>query len=465
MATTVNLEAEQLAIITILNAKEATLSGKLLGTLGSDDFGSDAANEVMAKMLGRLRAGRDVPRRKVFCMDHSLSDDARDFLRNIQIKPLTEDSSVDGLIETLRFHRKVRRIISTARDMVEACKTATVDTTHQLESKLDQLTLELKGNESTSKIVTFGSGDRAAADDVMRRVVSPEDAKRIRTGFGYFDSRAGGFRKGHAVLIAGPSGGGKSALANQLLINMYQKPPHYKTLFVSFEMDDEECAARMCANVAGLEFSKVEQKKLNVNETALLMREIDRFHQIGIDNEAWFRLWSPDEDLTASNVISYCRPLAPDVLVVDYIGLLGQDNPREEQWRSLGNAMRQFKVAAKKLQCCVIVLAQFDQDAMVVKYARALREHANIMWCWTYGPEEEAQGHTTVMQTAPYGKNRNCPPFNFRLKYELKLMRIHDMGEADLAEAAKAQKPKGGDGRNPVKRVKINKSIVEWEDE
>ena len=152
---------------------------------------------------------------------------------------------------------------------------------------------------------------------------------------------------------------------------------------------------------------------------------------------------------------------------MDYIGLLGQDNPKEEQWKSLGGAMRQFKMAAKKLNCLIIVLAQFDQDAMVVKYARALREHANIMWCWTYGKEEEESGIVTIRQTAPLGKNRNCPPFDFRVKYELKFMRIHDFGEADPAQRAQAPMKKRGGIRQQdgIPVAKTSRAVFEDEDE
>jgi replicative DNA helicase len=458
MATATNTEAEQQAIITILNAKKGyeSLTGRLLGALTIDDFGTDAGNEVMAKILARVRAGRDIPRRNGMMLDSTFSDDAKMFLENIRFKPVTDEASVSNLIDTLKFHRKIRKILEAAREMSEACKKAGPEDINSIESKLDQLTMDVKGHENVSKILTFGAGDTSAADAVVQRITDKDDSKRIKTGFDYFDSRAGGAKRGHAFLIAGPAGGGKSALANQLLINMYMKG-HHKTLFVSFEMDDEECVARMVSNVAGIDFAHVEQKRLELPEVSKMTKGVAEFNDIGKEHDCWFKVWPPDDNLTASNIISYCRPLAPDVLVVDYIGLLGQDNPKDDQWKSLGSAMRQFKMAAKKLNCLIIVLAQFDQDAMVVKYARALREHANIMWCWTYGKEEEDSGVVTIRQTAPYGKNRNCPPFDFRVKYELKLMRIHDFGEADPAQRAQAPLKKRSGGRQqdgiPVART------------
>ncbi len=451
MATASNHEAEQQAIITILNAKDRESAGRLLATLTSDHFGTDEGNEVMSKISARLKSGRELPKRKVFAIDKTLSAEARSFLENIQYTPLQESNDVEALIEVLNFHRKIRRILQASRDMAEACKRATVETVGEIESKLDQLTLDMKGNDNARKIVTFGAGDDTQADEVLQRILTGDDSQRIKTQFDYFDSRAGGAKKGHAFLVAGPAGGGKSALANQMLINMYMKGLH-KTLMVSFEMDEEECISRMCANVAGIDFSAVEQKKLDPVQATKLMDEMEKFKQIGKKNDTWFKVWSPDESLTASNIIAAARPIAPDVLVVDYIGLLGQDKTQEEQWKSLGSAMRQFKMAAKKMKCLIIVLAQFDQDAMVVKYARALREHANIMWCWTYTAEEEASGIVTIRQTAPFGKNRNCPPFDFRLKYELRLMRIHDYGPADKLEEPLQPKKAPRKGVEEVKK-------------
>jgi len=442
MASTTNIEAEQLAIISILNSKQQDqwVVGKLLGNLTGDDFGTDPGSEVIAKILARIRTGADLPKRNTFKLDSTLSEEARDFLSNIQAKPIHDEASVDALIETLRFHRKIRKIVYAAKEMVEACKKATVDDIGLVENKLDQLTLDVKGSEDAAKIVTFGAGDETQARDVISRILSSNNAKKINTGFNSFDERSG-FRKGQAVLIAGPSSGGKSALAQQLVLNMYLND-HHNTLFVSMEMDDEECIGRLCANVARLNFEKVEQKTLNALEATKLTNEIDRFIDIGKKNDCWFKVWNPTDDITAAGLMAYARPLKADVIVVDYIGLLAQDNTKEEQWRALGSMMRMFKIAAKKLGCCIIVLAQFDEDNMVVKYARALREHANIMWCWQYGEAERVSGIVTILQVPPFGKNRNAKPFNFRLKFELSEMRIVDYGIAAVGDTDSTGTPK-----------------------
>ncbi len=462
MAQAINAEAEQKAIITILNNPEQ--SGKLLGVVGVDHFADESAVEVLTRVLRRVQAGKDIPKREIMLADPALSDSAKEYLANIDMKPVKTDESCEQLIEILGFHRKIRTILRTITAIKDACKTASPETVHELEGKIDQLTLDAKGSSTGPRIITFGQGDRDAANDVIQRIVVNSKAGFIPTGFDYFDSRAGGFRKGHAVLIAGPTGGGKSALANQLLCNMYMKA-HLKTLMISFEMNDEECVGRMIATCAGIEHDKIEQRRLTLQEATKTIPEWrETFDKIGEDHDCWFKLWNPDEDLTSSNVISYARPLAPDVIVVDYIGLLAQDDSREEQWKALGSAMRRFKIAAKKLNCAIVVLAQFDQDAMVVKYSRGLQEHSNIMWSWLYGPQEEATGLVCIRQTKPMGKNRNCQPFDFMLRFELKYMRIVDAGAADPNNKPQPATKKRGPDTN-ARKLPVARSLPGLEDD
>lgn len=461
MALAINAEAEQKAIITILN--NPPMSGKLLGVVGPDHFAEESAIEVLARVLRRVQAGKDIPKREIMLTDPALSDGAKEYLANIDVKPVREEESCEHLIEILNFHKKIRTILRTVTSIKDACKVATPETVHELEGKIDQLTLDSKGAGGGPRIISFGQGDKEAADEVIQRVVVNSRAGFIPTGFDYFDGRAGGFRKGHAVLIAGPTGGGKSALANQLLCNMYLKA-HLKTLMISFEMNDEECVGRMIATCSGIEHDKIEQRRLSIAEAQQITKWKAEFDKAGDDNDCWFRLWNPDEDLTSSNVISYARPLAPDVIVVDYIGLLAQDDSREEQWKALGSAMRRFKIAAKKLNCAIVVLAQFDQDAMVVKYSRALQEHANIMWSWLYGPQEEATGAVCIRQTKPMGKNRNCAPFDFMVRFELKYMRITDAGATDATNKLPQPTKKRGADTN-ARKLPVARSLPGLEDD
>jgi len=437
MATTINSEAEQLAIVTILNNPEQ--AGRLMGSLGLDWFGDEAAAEAFARIQRRLQAGKEIPKRSIFLLDSTLTDTCRQWVENIRVKSVKDDTAADQLVETLAYHRKLRFIMMAVSDITAAARASTPDTIHELESKLDQLTMDMKAGGQAPKLVNFGIGDNAYADEIRQQIISGDQSSRIFTGLKYFDERASGFKKGHAVLIAGPVAGGKSAMANQLLVNMYMNEPHYNVLMVSLEMDAPECVGRMISSFKGVDFGNIERRTMSVKEANQFNEGYEEFNRIGKDHGKYFKVWNPDDDLTSANVISYARPLAPDVIVIDYIGLLAQDASKDEQWRAMGRAMRTFKLAAKQLGCCIIVLAQFDQDQAVVKYARSLKEHANIMWCWSYGPQEEATGIVTIRQTAPFGKNRNCQAFDFRVKYELKYMRITDAGPADPRDNAPGQ--------------------------
>ena len=440
MATTINLEAEQAAIITILN--DPAQSGRMLGVLSEDWFGDDSAREAFNRVLVRIRAGKTIPRRKEFVIDQAMTEECRLFVSNIQEKPSTNDERTDRLIELLGFHRKLRGIMRSVTEIVAATKLSTEETVHELESKIDQLTIDMKAGGTAPKIVNFGEGDNIFAEEVKQRIMSGDKTARILTGFKYFDERGSGFKKGHAVLIAGPVAGGKSAMANQLLVNMYKNAPHHSVLLVSLEMDAEECMGRMVSSSKRIDFGNIERRTMSVKEAIQFQEGFDEFNAIGKNSGKFFKVWNPDDDVTSANVISYARPLKPDVIVVDYIGLLAQEDSKDEQWKAMGKAMRQFKLAAKKLECAIIVLAQFDQDQAVVKYSRALKEHANIMWCWSYGPQEEATGLVTIRQTAPFGKNRNCQAFDFRVKYELQYMSITDAGAADAGDNKPGMQPK-----------------------
>jgi replicative DNA helicase len=447
VALTINSEAEQTALLTIMNVPD--MSGKLLGVLAVEHFGEDAACEVMARILTRVQHGRDVPNRRTFLMDPGLSDDARQYVENIQVKPVRTEEAADELVTILAFHRKIRTTLNGIMAVKDACKTATIETFATIESQVDQLSLDIKGSTAARKVVSFGAGEKETANAVIDRLISNDTSAKIMTGFKTFDERGGGLKRGDAFLIAGPTSGGKSAMANQLLVNMYLGA-HHKTLMISFEMDEDECVGRLASCVEGVDYGRITKRQITIDDANRIQTMRDRLHEIGDQYDTWFRIWTPDDNVTASNVIAYARPMKPDVVVVDYIGLLDQDNPRDEQWKSMGKAMRQFKLAAKRLDCCFIVLAQFDQAENVVKYSRALKEHCSVMWAWQYGQNELASGIVTIRTTEPFGKNRNGERFDFEVRYDLRHMRITDNGPAGQVDQDDKRKAKQDGAKKPA---------------
>jgi hypothetical protein len=151
-------------------------------------------------------------------------------------------------------------------------------------------------------------------------------------------------------------------------------------------------------------------------------------------------IWSPEEDYGIEEMLFMLKPYKYRVVIIDYISLLkGADG--DDQVKALGRIARFAKVYAKNTNTVVVLLAQLSDEGQV-RYARAIKEHANNLWSWHMNEEESETSILDIRQQ----KARNQLRFNFQLSSHNSSMRITDV-DGDLGSDDGAASDSSSDGK------------------
>lgn len=236
----------------------------------------------------------------------------------------------------------------------------------------------------------------------------------LPTGFTAFDSVNLGLPMDSFMLIAGKSGTGKSALATQLSINF--KRAGARVCFMPLEMSEEQMLLRFASN-----FLSIPVNELVINLKAYYKDIVKSITKELVKGEGCFHFYTPDIEETYPDALTRVRDYQYDVTIADYIGLFNQMHP--EQSKSLDMSTRFGKLHATKYRSLTIALAQLDDEADRIRYARAMKEHASNAWIWKETQSDIIEtGSITIKQI----KARNQNPCDIKLRCNLACSQYSD---------------------------------------
>jgi len=315
-------------------------------------------------------------------------------------------------IVNLDKYRKVRIIAKISQDALTQLKKDSVDVDLLLDTITDEITKSRAKTES-EKIWDLGSGD---GQKLIDRMLAPEENQSV--GIGIKDTVGEKhFYRGSLVILGAYTSSGKSAMANQILMNVAQSG--HKVAMVSLEMTETENMARISANLAEIDVSKILGGDLTKDEQGKIKRRVKRFEEKIAKKGGMYSLWSPSNDVSIEDVLWTLKPKQNDVILIDYISLLrgGSD---KDYVVNLGNIARSSKVFAKSTNSIVILLAQIDESERI-KYARSIKEHANNAWVWTMTDKNKEDSVLEIKEL----KARNSRTGSFFVSTKLEYMQIY----------------------------------------
>lgn len=274
--------------------------------------------------------------------------------------------------------------------------------------------------------ITMGKGYNQSAEDAFSRIVNGafEEAK-VKTGFKEFDERTGGFYKSNLVIFGGNSGGGKSLLAVNLLERQFKLG--YNVVLASYEMTDEEVLIRLLACISEVDMNKIQNNQLTPPETNQVTAAWREFNLKGHERGNSYHILAPKTETTVPEIGFRVRSMKPDVLILDYINLLGSSSgTAEAQWQVLGDISREAKLLANKLNCVVILLAQID-DTYNLRYSKGIKDHANFVMGFI---RDEAAINSRLINIHQM-KARSAPLYNFDLVERFDIAQFRDPDQGD----------------------------------
>jgi replicative DNA helicase len=174
---------------------------------------------------------------------------------------------------------------------------------------------------------------------------NPAFDRGILTGYSYLDHVTDGFRPGELIMIGGESGGGKSMLLMNMALQIWMQNntidmntfgPGYNILYLSLEMPFKPCFNRVLARLSNNPSKLIRNAKLNLEEADKLkkaLRFISKYpyHFEIIDIPRGVTI-ETIELLYEEAKIHY----NPDVVVIDYLGLMDYEGPEMDDWLKLG---------------------------------------------------------------------------------------------------------------------------------
>jgi len=404
-----------------------------LAKLDETHFHYGPTQEAFTRIRSIVKGSGRIPNYQEICSDPALEEDSRKALHSNDQKRIKSDKDLSSLFRGLDKYRKLRGLYFTSEDILKTLKSSKIDVEDVLDTASHNLSNVRSRTELQKDIFHLGRQNNTAS--LIKKMLDGSPPEVIPTGFETFDRVNGGFFPGSLVVIASTSGGGKSTLGNQMLINMSLLG--YDTVIVPLEMTEEEMMARIAAERSGIDITKILRKQLTYNEKRVVKKSMKRFIMQLKKADSRYSIFAPEEDMAGEDVLMMLQPYGYHVEIIDYINLL-KGVSDEDSWRQLSNVARFCKNHARITKKVIILIAQLNDEGRV-KYSRGVMEHANNCLIWSYTDENRESGIIDIRQP----KARNQIPFSFQLHHDFSKMQIRDLRPGEEVKL----KTKQGDKR------------------
>ncbi len=180
----------------------------------------------------------------------------------------------------------------------------------------------------------------------------------LSTGFRELDEMTSGLQRTDLVIVAGRPSMGKTALCLTLAQNAALYSKAVVALF-SLEMSKEQLVTRMLASEAHINAHRFRTGHLMSNEWERLATAIGTLSET--------RIFIDDTPaISALEIRAKCRRLAAenkalDLIVVDYLQLMGGSKRSESRQQEVSQISRELKGLAKELNVPVVALSQLSR--------------------------------------------------------------------------------------------------------
>lgn len=211
-----------------------------------------------------------------------------------------------------------------------------------------------------------GEPDYKRMDEVVTRNIDIIDAKfngaiqsGLSTGLVDLDKLIRGLRKKTVTIVAGLPGSGKTTLGLQIAQHVACTGLGVGMVF-SLEMPEEELGNRALASLGSVDLQVLDNGQLQDEDWPRLTSAVSKI----MDKPLYV---SDKSGLTVARIRSICRQVRRkhglDVVVIDYIGLIGSDGKALNRTAELGKISTGIVNIAKELDVPVILLAQLNRDS------------------------------------------------------------------------------------------------------
>lgn len=268
-------------------------------------------------------------------------------------------SNVEEYIKVVHDKSVVRNLIRTCNAITGEALAEEDDAEAILEHAEQQIfaLAESRSHQSFSRIAPL-------ADKIIERVKdryengSAHGITGLSTGFTQLDDYTSGLQRTDLIIVAGRPSMGKTALCLTLAQNAALRSDAVVALF-SLEMSKEQLVTRMLSSEGRIDAHRFRTGSLVSSEWERLAGAIGTLSQakIFIDDTP---------GISVLEMRAKCRRLAAeqkalDLVVVDYLQLMGGGKRTESRQQEVSQISRELKALAKELDVPVVALSQLSR--------------------------------------------------------------------------------------------------------
>lgn len=274
-----------------------------------------------------------------------------------------------------------------------------------------------------------------------------DQAHGIMTQYKYLDYITNGLQPAEMVIIGGETGAGKSQLLNNLAIQLWMQGNNidsrdnfkqgYNVLYFSLEMPYKQCFNRTVSRIAQLEL-------YGIRDATLSPSEVEQLYKVFEFIKAYpyhFEIVDIPRGVTVEDIEErYLEAKAkfnPDIVVVDYLGLLEDKDATGDDWLKLGHIAGKLHELSRVYGCSMLTAVQLNRLAKnsenrigLHRFGRSslIATHATLCLQIDTRPDENQFGDMVVHII----KNRNGALGHFSLQRDFSRSLLLDFDEVFL---------------------------------
>lgn len=204
-----------------------------------------------------------------------------------------------------------------------------------------------------------GVSIRESVTDLLLHIQDIQEGQTVPTvKSGYKDLDrilGGGFQRNGLYILAARPGKGKTTMALNIAKKVAKRG--HTVVFISLEMDRDQLSARIVASDVG-----------GISPTAVLnatfpSEKMDAITDAATRTERLPIIFNMENSLDVKEIRLFSKSCKPDFIVIDYLGLIANENERGGIYEETTKKSKQLKLVARELGCPVLCLAQMNRES------------------------------------------------------------------------------------------------------
>lgn len=364
------LEEQDLRLLKVI-LTDPLAASEFANTYDESLFIGDA--KTFAKsVLSYIKAYRATPTKRVLLDHYSESPDAQaeinevwDAVQEADATPAEFKYDLDKVKNRFAANK-----IQSLKDMLDNPPSDLALTVKSFRKELDEIDRVRQNRKQAytqKSLKQYSAEFKRQYNDKFR---NKDLGRGILTGYSFLDYVKNGMMPAEMMIIGGETGAGKSMLLNNMAIQMWMQKNTvfstdfvrgYNVLYFSLEMPYDACFRRTMARVADIPMYSIRDASLNANQMEAMKRSLDFIERYPYE----FEIVDIPRGVTVEQVEARFQEAMtryhPDIVVVDYLGLLEDADAEGDDWLKLGYIAGKLHEFARVYNIVVLTAVQLNR--------------------------------------------------------------------------------------------------------